>query len=560
MKTEQPLQRGVYLGTFGYLEDIRPENKEFSPVSLPSDLREIFNKPGEEQIRWESTNGGYIQAPSLNHAVTAAILRNGYLSNLTPENPDLLKVNISSQRVRSALAIIEGIRNGQSLAALLGYQFERGLHDRYNLQLDKFLFELRKKFPLYGDQFESTRTDKDTPIEVIEARNVVHGLNLIKHVQETIKNGDNDPFGNILGEDASPDQKNAIEREVDRIIDTQDAVADLAIAESVHQIVQGNYDRAAATLDTYSKGNFPPMPDVVQTPRSGHNITHRIAIHFESEMGHNPSSDDTFRAIAEPALSNWLESLLPSPEEIACIVNGQIITLQNIGLKGIDLLYLVNTEGNQAMKAIDDLIIYTYHSTPLFSSRPDIEIKIQYIDKIPGKITFFDLTSLIRSLRKVILQSRPLEATDISLPNEESIEKQTNVVLYPERITAVVDQLEVLANNINSNLIEPISLILDQIEQLNPAIDTENEQYLELLNQVCQNIDTWINSYLPILNSIYGFGFLQPSISSVLDKKGQIFGQIWKKIESIVIRWNEKLEEFDQKMLDFDGFPCFPAR
>lgn len=551
---EQSLTKGVYLGAFGYLEDIRPENKEFTPVRLPPNLSEIFNKPGEEQIQIESTNGGYIQAPSLNHAVTAAILRNGYLSNLTPENPDLLKVNISSHRVRSALAIIEGIRNGQSLAALLGYQFERGLHDRYDLQLDQFLFELRKKFPLYGDQFESTKTDKDIPIEAIEARNVVNGLTVIKFFQEANNNGDNDPFRTIL-KDASSTQKNAIEREVNRIIDTQDAVADLAISESVHQIVQGNYDRAAATLDTYSKGNFPPIPDVVQTPRSGHNITHRVAIHFESELGHNPASDDTFRAIAEPALSKWLDSLLPPLEDIACIVNSQIITLQDIGIKSIDLLYLINTEGSQSMKAIDDLIVFTYHTSPLFSAKPDIEIKIQYIEKIPGKITFFELTPLLRSLRKVILQSRPLETTDVSLPHEENIEKSANIVLYPERINAVVDQLELLVNNLDLNLIEPIGIILNQIENLDLEIDSEFEEYSNLLNQICQNIDTWINSYMPILKSTCGFGFSQPSLSSVLDKKGQLFGLIWAKIESIVIRWNEKLEEFDQKILDFNNLP-----
>ena len=72
-------------------------------------------------------NQGYIHAPSLNHAVTAAVLRNGYLSNATPDNPGSLAVNLSSERVRLALSIIEGMKAEQSLGALLGYQFERGL-------------------------------------------------------------------------------------------------------------------------------------------------------------------------------------------------------------------------------------------------------------------------------------------------------------------------------------------------------------------------------------------------------------------------------------------------
>ena len=43
-----------------------------------------------------------------------------------------MAVNLSSERVRTALAFLEGIRHGQQLGALLGYQFERGLHDRYD--------------------------------------------------------------------------------------------------------------------------------------------------------------------------------------------------------------------------------------------------------------------------------------------------------------------------------------------------------------------------------------------------------------------------------------------
>ena len=121
--------RGIFLGSFGWLEDIRPENKKFEEAELSEELVAIFNQEGLPPVQTDSTNQGFIHAPSLNHAVTAAILRNGYLSNATPEDPDLLSVNLSSERVRRALIVLDGIRNGQSLAALLGYQLERGLHD-----------------------------------------------------------------------------------------------------------------------------------------------------------------------------------------------------------------------------------------------------------------------------------------------------------------------------------------------------------------------------------------------------------------------------------------------
>ena len=109
----------------------------------------------------DSTNQGYIHAPSLNHAVAAAVLRNGFISDASPQNRQTLAVNLTSERVRTALAMLEGIRAGQGLGDLLGYQFERGLHDRHDLaEVDKFIYKLRKAFPLRADRLNSTETPR----------------------------------------------------------------------------------------------------------------------------------------------------------------------------------------------------------------------------------------------------------------------------------------------------------------------------------------------------------------------------------------------------------------
>ena len=279
-------RKGIYLGAYGWLENVRSENKVLTPVRLTGELDEIFNAQQPEgqnvPLMRDDQNEGYIHAPSVNHAVTAAILRNGYISNATPSQPDLLKVNLSSERVRLALGIIEGIRNGQSLAALLGYQFERGLHDRYNFaECDQFIYPLRLLFPLYTQPED---LPEGASIEAVEARNVVNGTNLIRHVKNAAPADQKYPFGfpNTKLPDATPAQKDAINAEIDRLLDLYDAVSDLAIAEGVHQIVMGNYDRAAATLDAYGQATFPPVPEVVQTPRSGIALTHRVALHFDT--------------------------------------------------------------------------------------------------------------------------------------------------------------------------------------------------------------------------------------------------------------------------------------
>ena len=83
--------------------------------------------------------------------------------------------------------MLEGIRGGQGLADLLGYQFERGLHDRHaSAEVDKFIFKLRKAFPLRADKHGNRpRPTEGEPIEAIEARNVINGLALVEHIKKT---------------------------------------------------------------------------------------------------------------------------------------------------------------------------------------------------------------------------------------------------------------------------------------------------------------------------------------------------------------------------------------
>ena len=80
--------------------------------------------------------------PRLAHAAAAAVLRSGYLSqeqNHAPgEKP--FAVDLSSERVHRAKWLLDGVRQGQSLSALLGYRFERGLHEQ---GLDRYIHRFR---------------------------------------------------------------------------------------------------------------------------------------------------------------------------------------------------------------------------------------------------------------------------------------------------------------------------------------------------------------------------------------------------------------------------------
>ena len=70
------------------------------------ELKNIFDPTGENVPVKDDTNAGYIHAPSINQALSAAVLRNAYISNASKDQAEIFKVNISSERVRKALSIL----------------------------------------------------------------------------------------------------------------------------------------------------------------------------------------------------------------------------------------------------------------------------------------------------------------------------------------------------------------------------------------------------------------------------------------------------------------------
>ncbi|TDD38645.1 hypothetical protein E1287_05015, partial [Actinomadura sp. KC06] len=125
-----PSGEGVRIGGYGWVEDLRPSDEPTVTVDLPD---------GEPVAL--SLQDGYIHAPSLHHAATAAVLRSGFLAH---QGDQTLAVDLTSRRARTARWLLRGVRNGQNLGTLLGYRFERALHDA---ELDDLIPGFRRRFP-----------------------------------------------------------------------------------------------------------------------------------------------------------------------------------------------------------------------------------------------------------------------------------------------------------------------------------------------------------------------------------------------------------------------------
>jgi hypothetical protein len=418
--------QGLYLGAFGWIEDLRPAPQPAPAdlASIPTSLHDLqrdgvlFEQPG---------NAGFIHGPSLNHAVTAAVLRSAYLTHFDPAHPEKMAVNLSSERVRAALAFMEGVRNGQELGALLGYQFERGLHDRYgDPSLNQFIPNFRQKFPLVADKI--TQGDGSDQIETKEARNVFDGYALVEvaFIQEPALPY---PYG-VAGlpninttNQTERAQVAAIQAEVARMAESLDAIADLSLAEGVYQVSQGNFDRAGAILKAMTQGDSPPDPEIVRTPRSGSAITQRVALHLPTGAVANPWPGPAGkRATLEPGLNAWLGALLPPPGKIHYTIRlgGGSPAAQNLvgmGLQPIDLVYLTGEDLAGETTELESRIAFGNRRKQQDDA---LEVRIDFAARPadPQAVTLFELMPLLRALRRIITTSRPLGAGDYELPSE----------------------------------------------------------------------------------------------------------------------------------------------
>jgi hypothetical protein len=546
--SDKPARRGIYLGAYAWVEDLKPENKVLTPVRLTDpELAKKFNDPGEPPLMRDTTNQGYIHAASLNHAVTAAVLRNGFISNARAANRTTMAVNLTSERVRIALGMIEGIRAGQSLSDLLGYQFERGLHDRHTVaEVDQFIYKLRRAFPLRADRMNSTKPPEGESIQTIEARNVINGLALVEHIKAV--NNKLYPFGKAsLPPVTSQAQADAINAEVDRLLESHDAVADLALSEGVYQAVVGNYDRVASTYDAYARGNFPPEPEVIRTPLNGIGLTHRVALHLVA--GSSPTVSPiaglpmTPRAQGEPALNRWLAATLPPLDQIGCLVAFRDaatgtnvvrqVTLRQLDLQPSDLLAIVGEDLSQAMTELDDRVLR--FAVLNLGARPDVTPTIQYMEKTSAPFSVFECLPLFRSIRRLTSVSRPLQATDLTLMNEATSGKDSQPHVDKTRLDLVLAAMQTLQANLTA---------------FKATIDAPLADLPARRAEIVTNCDSYAASITELLARAATFAIPQSGWGFAYDFRHRVFSAILAQCAALVTRWDGKLTQYTTRLAD----------
>jgi len=456
LRAANPL--GSHLGAFAWVEDLRPRP--------PAGRRNVqLSRLGtvEEQV----DSGGHVLAPSMLHAAAAAILRNGYLTR-SGEERSRYAVDLSSARVRQAQFLLDAVRNGQALGAVLGYQFERGLHEGHRpLRLDKYKEPFRNLYPLPTN----TSSQPDEPQEAIAARDVVDGMKL----HDAWKAGAI-PWGQPgSGLPAAGADRDAIEAELGLLHDAVDAASDLLLAEAVYQIVRGSMPGAAATLDSMARGIRPPDPEIAHLARGGSTLTHRVALVVGGEPIPNvwPGIPPTARSLAEPRLDAWAGTVLGDPAAVKCRVSyldptpgdpahrTEIeVTLADLRIRPLDLLALARavTTG-QGFGEVDQRVGYV----ALQAAPEETDLQILY-DRGTGAgwerdavRTFPEILEVARTLNDLLGGASPLRPADL-LPADSASLASGADTLPAEAASRVQDALDALTGR-RDDLINALAVL-----------------------------------------------------------------------------------------------------
>jgi hypothetical protein len=367
LRKSQPV--GVRIGGYGWVENLVPGSATASQ--------------------------GYLHAPSPVHATTTAILASGYLTHRRQAAGNPFAVDLSSERVKVASRLIDGVRHGQPLPALLGYDLERALHDAH---LSRYVAPFRKLAPL-----TSAPLPNQPVSEAIAANNVVHGERILTLWKTK------DPQFQALRSPANTADFSVIDALFTRLDGMVDALGDMLVANSVHQVAQGNFNRTGLTLDAVLRGEPIPEQEVIHTRRTGSGLSHRVFEFLDADPA--PAAAWTtnelqVRAQADPIVNAWAAHRLPDPGHVTCVVTDAVgtrrtVALADLQLSALDAVFATEAELRQRV---------AHHLNADQSAVIDFAAS--------DNVSFDDLLAMTFSIRALLARARPLTGTDLTGPDD----------------------------------------------------------------------------------------------------------------------------------------------
>ncbi|MCI4350593.1 MAG: hypothetical protein L3K15_03660 [Thermoplasmata archaeon] len=382
-------------------------------------------------------NAGFIHAPSLDQAAALAVLRTANLTHRSSSGGQTFAVDLASKWTRLALEILDGMREGDTLGALLGSRFELELSDAAVANVPGapeavlLIPFLRQAYPLTAT-VPGTTSDSSVPdgLALQSAYAAAQGGSTgagaaLQPIYATPLAQAGPPNLSITVSTATP----VIQAALDILDHCVEALGDLALAESVYHLIRGNPARAGAILQTSAQGGRPPEVMVANTPTRGSGFTQRVLVALPAP-GAAPWAS-TPRAVAEPRVEAWLASMLPSPGQIVAGVTFTPpgspaptaetvdVTLEDLGIGALDFLEMASASDETMVAELEQRLFYfAGFGGPPYPADGIVGPRILYDPPgaAAGSVSLHGCLGLARALKDVLTHARPLSPSDVNVP------------------------------------------------------------------------------------------------------------------------------------------------
>ncbi len=401
-------EKGIYFGAYGWIEDLE---KDATPVN-PESLTDIYREAG-----------GIIHTPGAAQTVASSVFKNSFLAHEQEVDSNPFTVNLTSDRLQKSLSLLEGMRQGQQLEALLGYQLERHLHEN---NLHEEIYTLREKFPLY----ENTTGDSTGFVNL----SVIDGLKAIKN------------------KDSFPE---VVKKQVEKLEDTMDAGLDTLFYEAGYHVTQGNLSQAAAAIDA-TKGEIePPAIESLKTKVPGTGIKHKLVMAFQP--GVEQFNIENTRAFAEPNLENWLKDNIGPMNEIVCMVelhniqdNSLIekveVSLVDLNISYLDFLYLSEEPVSDGAGELELRI-----RNAVLEQKGDLPEETRYAITDTNPTTGKSLAQALevaRTAKALLSKCRYLKSDDLTMESETiQYDRKTLDEIKDSRLLPLLERLKEISSS-----------------------------------------------------------------------------------------------------------------
>lgn len=188
-----------------------------------------------------------------------------------------------------------------------------------------------------------------------------------------------------------------------------------------------------------SRGEAAPEPEVLATPRTGVDITHRLVLLFTSAQQRAAGWPELLthpRVRAEGTLDAWVASLLPDPQRVRCRVEATAagvpqvvpVTLADLNLAPLDVLTLGNATDEPQESELEQRIAFAAlavlpneaHALKIVFEGPTVGLGAQ-------ERSFPELLVLLRATRDLLSAARPLAPPDLIDPDRRNSSQDQNL-------------------------------------------------------------------------------------------------------------------------------------